>query len=121
MKIDTLAFVQHLLASQHPSAVFHPHAPILLPVIISAVGDPFYKISSEALLVLESLVRVLRPLDQPSTFNFQPYTNSVSCCRLINLILSLDLFFYLGTFWVYFSFFLSHCCVTIELFYNGKG
>ena len=79
MKIDTLAFVQHLLASQHPSAVFHPHAPILLPVIISAVGDPFYQISSEALLVLESLVRVLRPLDQPSTFNFQPYTNSVSC------------------------------------------
>ena len=58
MKIDTLAFVQHLLASQHPSAVFHPHAPILLPVIISAVGDPFYKISSEALLVLESLVLV---------------------------------------------------------------
>jgi hypothetical protein len=27
MKIDTLAFVQHLLASQHPPAVFHPHAP----------------------------------------------------------------------------------------------
>ena len=51
MKIDTLAFVQHLLASQHPPAVFHPHAPILLPVIIQAVGDPFYKISSEALLV----------------------------------------------------------------------
>jgi cullin-associated NEDD8-dissociated protein 1 len=77
MKIDTLAFVQHLLASQHPPAVFHPHAPVLLPVIISAVSDPFYKISSEALLVLESLVKVLRPLDQPSNFNFQPYTSKV--------------------------------------------
>jgi len=58
MKIDTLAFVQHLLASQHPPAVFHPHAPILLPVIIQAVGDPFYKISSEALLVKISDNRV---------------------------------------------------------------
>jgi hypothetical protein len=58
--------------------VFHPHAPVLLPVIIGCVGDPFYKISSEALLVLESLVKVLRPLDQPTNFNFQPYTNSVS-------------------------------------------
>ncbi len=46
-------------------------------MIIQAVGDPFYKISSEALLVLESLVKVLRPLDQPTNFNFKPYTNNV--------------------------------------------
>ena len=65
MKIDTLAFIQNLLQHNKPVTVFHPHSPILVPTIITAVSDPFYKISSEALLVLESLVRVLRPLDTP--------------------------------------------------------
>ena len=32
--------------------------------MINAVSDPFYKISSEALLVLETLVTVLRPMDK---------------------------------------------------------
>jgi len=50
---------------------------VLLPSIIAAVEDPFYKIASEALLVLECLVKVLRPMDQVSEFNFQPYTAGV--------------------------------------------
>ena len=102
MKIDTLAFVLHLLQS-HSSlfsvvtgmgaieagpAVFHPHAPVLVPAIIAAVSDPFYKISSEALLVLESLVRVLRPLgcsQKTSQFNIKPYTNDIYQCCFIRL------------------------------------
>jgi len=87
MKIDTLSFVQHLLQNrgQMPS-VFHPHAPVLVPAIIAAVSDPFYKISSEALLVLESLVKVLRPLQiAPSNFDFRPYTNSVYQCCFVKL------------------------------------
>ena len=73
MKIDTLSFVQHLLQNQgQMPSVFHPHAPVLVPAIIAAVSDPFYKISSEALLVLESLVKVLRPLQiAPSNFDFR--------------------------------------------------
>ena len=63
MKIDTLSFIQHLLNNQGQlPSVFHPHAPVLVPAIITAVSDPFYKISSEALLVLESLVRILKLL-----------------------------------------------------------
>ena len=103
MKIDTLAFVLHLLQS-HSSlfsvvtgmgaieagpAVFHPHAPVLVPAIIAAVADPFYKISSEALLVLESLVRVLRPLGcsqkAASQFNMKPYTNDIYQCCFVRL------------------------------------
>ena len=38
--------------------MFHPHASLLVPAVISAVSDPFYKISSEALLVLQLLVKV---------------------------------------------------------------
>jgi hypothetical protein len=64
MKIDTLAFIQHLLQHNQPATVFHPHSKVLVPTVINAVSDPFYKISSEALLVLESLVNVLRPMDK---------------------------------------------------------
>ena len=52
MKIDTLSFIQCLLTHHHPTT-FHPHAQVLVPAIISAVSDTFYKISSEALVVLQ--------------------------------------------------------------------
>ncbi len=35
---------------------------ILVPPITAAVGDNFYKITAEALLCLEQLVKVIRPL-----------------------------------------------------------
>ena len=88
MKIDTLSFVQHLLQNQCQSpTVFHPHAPVLVPAVIAAVSDPFYKISSEALLVLESLVKVLRPLGSnvKNNFDFKPYTNNVYQCCFVKL------------------------------------
>lgn len=86
MKIDTLSFVQHLLQNQgQMPSVFHPHAPVLVPAILAAVADPFYKISSEALLVLESLVKVLRPLTPELAFDFKPYTNNVYQCCFVRL------------------------------------
>jgi len=77
IKIDTLAFIQALLSSHHPT-VFHPHADVLVPAVITTVSDSFYKISSEALLVLQLLVKILRPLDShPTDFDFTRYTSSV--------------------------------------------
>eukprot|EP00096_Caligus_rogercresseyi_P003100 TRINITY_DN1567_c0_g1_i2.p1 TRINITY_DN1567_c0_g1~~TRINITY_DN1567_c0_g1_i2.p1 ORF type:complete len:1243 (+),score=465.99 TRINITY_DN1567_c0_g1_i2:109-3837(+) len=85
MKIDTVAFIQHLL-THHPPAVFHAHVPVLVPAIIASVSDPFYKISSEALLVLESLVKVIRPLkEEKSQFEFKPYTASIYQCCFVKL------------------------------------
>ena len=49
------------MSSHHPT-VFHPHADVLVPAVIATVADTFYKISSEALLVLQILVKILRPL-----------------------------------------------------------
>ena len=43
--------------------MFHSHAPVLVPTVITSVSDQFYKISSEALLVLECLVKVIRPIE----------------------------------------------------------
>ncbi|XP_024947857.1 cullin-associated NEDD8-dissociated protein 1 isoform X2 [Cephus cinctus] len=69
MKIDTLAFVHTLVITHHPEA-FHAHMSVLVPPVIAAVGDPFYKITAEALLVLQQLVQVIRPHDKPSNFDF---------------------------------------------------
>lgn len=63
MKIDTLTFVYCLLTS-HPPEVFHSHMAVLVPPVITAVGDGFYKITAEALLVLQQLVKVIRPLGE---------------------------------------------------------
>ena len=73
--------IQALLTGHHPT-VFHPHAAVLVPAVIAAVSDTFYKISSEALVVLQLLVKVLRPLDSsPTTFDFTLYTNNIyQCC-----------------------------------------
>ncbi|GIY90141.1 cullin-associated NEDD8-dissociated protein 1 [Caerostris darwini] len=84
MKIDTLSFLNCLL-SHHPPEVFHPHIDAIVEPLIHAVGDIFYKITSEALLVMQQLVKVIRPLDQPSTFNFAPFVPKLYNCTLIRL------------------------------------
>lgn len=72
MKIDTLTFM-HCLLTSHPPEVFHPHMSVLMSPVIVAVNDSFYKITAEALLVLQQLVKVIRPLDSESQFNFTPF------------------------------------------------
>lgn len=61
MKIDTLSFI-HCVLTSHSPEIFHPWVEQLIPPIITAVGDPFYKITAEALLVLQEMVKVIRPL-----------------------------------------------------------
>ena len=81
MKISTLSFV-HCLLIHHSGEVFHPHICDLLPPVVTCVGDPFYKITAEALLVLQQMVKVIRPLDQPTSFDFTPYTGDLYHCTL---------------------------------------
>nr|CAG4651567.1 EOG090X00HY [Triops cancriformis] len=84
MKIDTLSFLHTLLAT-HPATVFHPHIRALMPPLLAAVGDPFYKITSEGLLVLQQVVKVVRPLDVPASFDFTPFTADLYSCTLKRL------------------------------------
>lgn len=67
MKIDALGFLCCMLTTHNP-AVFHPHIPTLVPLIHGSVFDPFYKIATEALLVLQYLVKVIRPVEQSKFF-----------------------------------------------------
>jgi cullin-associated NEDD8-dissociated protein 1 len=61
MKIDTLNFLTVLL-TQHSPSVLHPHIGAIIPAVVSSVDDSFYKITSEALLVLQLIVKTIRPL-----------------------------------------------------------
>ena len=63
MKIDTLNFLTVLL-TQHSPVVLHPHIGVIIPAVVTAVEDNFYKITSEALLVLNLIVRTIRPLSE---------------------------------------------------------
>lgn len=52
---------------------------------MNAVFDPFYKISTEALLVLQQLVKVIRPLDIQTDFNFGPFVPQLYSATLQKL------------------------------------
>ncbi|XP_015114228.1 cullin-associated NEDD8-dissociated protein 1 [Diachasma alloeum] len=84
MKIDTLAFVHTLLITHQPEA-FHAHMTVLAPPIITAVSDAFYKITAEALLVLQQLVQVIRPHDKPVNYDFTNLVSEIYRCTLMRL------------------------------------
>lgn len=53
---------------------------VLLPPVVACVEDSFYKITSEALLVTQQLVRVMRPQGQSATaagFDPKPFVKVV--------------------------------------------
>ncbi|XP_023667069.1 cullin-associated NEDD8-dissociated protein 2 [Paramormyrops kingsleyae] len=86
MKIDALSFLYVLLCNQSPDA-FHPHISVILPPVVLCIEDPFYKITSEALLVTQQIVKILRPLEKPqsSTFDTRPYVKDLFAATLKRL------------------------------------
>ncbi|KAJ1110677.1 hypothetical protein NDU88_008025 [Pleurodeles waltl] len=84
MRIDTLAFL-HVILCNHPPEVFHPHIGSLLPALVACITDPFYKIISEALLVTQQLVKVIRPLDKPLNLDCKPYVRELFASTLKRL------------------------------------
>jgi cullin-associated NEDD8-dissociated protein 1 len=49
------------ISKTHSSSVLQPYLPKIIPGVVSAVGDKFYKISSEAVGTVEELIKVLTP------------------------------------------------------------
>lgn len=92
MKIDALHFVWCLL-QRHSPRVFHAHIQLLVPLVVSAVGDSFYKIVTEALLVLQQMVKVVRPVDgggggggeAATDFDFTAFVPQLYECTLVKL------------------------------------
>ncbi|RKO89386.1 armadillo-type protein [Blyttiomyces helicus] len=68
LKIETLEFVRILFTTHEPT-VFHKYLGRLVPPILEAANDKFYKITSEALHVSGELVQVIRPFQLDSNKN----------------------------------------------------
>ncbi|KAG9233768.1 armadillo-type protein [Amylocarpus encephaloides] len=60
VKIATLRLIGDI-AKTHSSSVLQPYLPKIVPVVVSAVNDKYYKISSEAIGTVEQLVKALTP------------------------------------------------------------
>uniref|UniRef100_A0A673HBX6 Cullin-associated NEDD8-dissociated protein 1-like n=1 Tax=Sinocyclocheilus rhinocerous TaxID=307959 RepID=A0A673HBX6_9TELE len=74
-----------VILCNHQPQVFHPHVQAIVPPVVACVGDPFYKITSEALLVTQQLVKVIRPLDQTDAFDASPYIADLFACTIKRL------------------------------------
>lgn len=84
LKIEALSTV-HCLLTTHNSDFFYPHMHIILPAVVKAVDDPFYKISSEALSVLQQLVEIIRPVNGSLRFDATCYVGDIFTGTLIRL------------------------------------
>ncbi|EDW76056.1 uncharacterized protein Dwil_GK14870 [Drosophila willistoni] len=89
MKIESLGFLYSLLQGHQPQ-VFHSHIPLLVPLVVTSVFDPFYKIATEALMVLQQLVKVIRPVGNDAgksngDFDVSPFVSQVYSCTLQKL------------------------------------
>ena len=81
LKITALAFLYALLQTHDDSTRFHKHIKSLLPLIIAHANDTFYKIASEALLVLQELVKIIRPKSSTALENdFKPFVGQIYEC-----------------------------------------
>ncbi|XP_039627059.1 cullin-associated NEDD8-dissociated protein 2 [Polypterus senegalus] len=83
MKIDTLAFLNVMLCSHRPED-FHPHIKAILYPVVTCIEDPFYKITSEALLVTQQIVKVIRPIEK-SMFDAKPFVKDIFSSTLKRL------------------------------------
>lgn len=76
MKIDALIFVQELVKTHQPET-FYPQINVMLPAVITAVSDSFYKIALEAISLLSQLVCVLRPMGGKPMQGYEPILSTI--------------------------------------------
>ncbi|XP_045773917.1 cullin-associated NEDD8-dissociated protein 1 [Maniola jurtina] len=93
MKIETLVFVVWLVRG-HSADAMRPHVAALLPAVLACVQDSFYKVTAEALRVLQTLVKVMRPLESienidgavsPPAEDLQSFVPAMYECTLVRL------------------------------------
>ena len=64
---------------------------VLPPPVVACGEDTFYKITWEALLVTQQLVRVMRPLEQTGGFHPKPLVRAVPWLRFGRAVFSSSL------------------------------
>lgn len=80
MKPDTLSLWICFFVKEENELLMLFSSQVLLPPVVACVEDSFYKITSEALLVTQQLIRVIRPQGLPATaggFDPKPFVREV--------------------------------------------
>ncbi|KAJ4461958.1 putative Cullin-associated NEDD8-dissociated protein 1 [Paratrimastix pyriformis] len=72
------------LCSLHPAPVVAPHTALLMPVLLAAIGDAYYKLAAEALRCVAAMVKTVRPLPGPAGA-LQPHAKPVFAAVLARL------------------------------------
>ncbi|KAJ1547675.1 Cullin-associated NEDD8-dissociated protein 1 [Nowakowskiella sp. JEL0078] len=75
LKIDTLTLLRVVFMAHSPESL-HQFVDRLIPPIVTASNDKFYKITSEALVVFIEIIRVIRPISwnsETSKNDIQPF------------------------------------------------
>jgi hypothetical protein len=67
LKLEVLLFLNVLFSMHDDAVAFQKHFDVLVRAVVIAAGENFYKITSEALLVLIELIKAVRPLPSTST------------------------------------------------------
>ncbi|KAI3724280.1 hypothetical protein L2E82_36052 [Cichorium intybus] len=60
-----------------PAIAISGYAQVISAPVLSAVGERYYKVTTEALRVCGELVRVVRPNIEVSDFDFKPYVHPI--------------------------------------------
>ncbi len=60
LRIEALQLIS-TICDTHSSSVLAPHIENIIPGVVAAVSDKYYKVSSEAIRVVESIIKVLTP------------------------------------------------------------
>lgn len=81
---DTLSFIHYILAS-HQVQALQPHITEIIPLILNTIDHDYYKISVEGLLVLQELIKVMRPLNTSSNCNYELFIKDIYHCTFIKL------------------------------------
>ncbi|KAI2798678.1 Cullin-associated NEDD8-dissociated protein 1 [Blomia tropicalis] len=88
MKIEALAFLNVLLKTHKPE-VFQNYFSALITEIKKAVSDQFYKITSEALLVMTQIIPIIRPsIQTPCDSTMKSFIDSMYTITLQKLVAS---------------------------------
>lgn len=77
IKYDIFTFLGCALVA-HPPEKLHPHMDVVVPLVVQAIREQFYKLAAEGLSVTSLLIRVLRPsVTESCGFDYTPYVGDI--------------------------------------------
>ncbi|KAF2879367.1 hypothetical protein ILUMI_26814 [Ignelater luminosus] len=82
--LDTLSFIHYILGF-HQVQALQPHINEIIPLILNTIDHDYYRITVEGLLVLQELIKAMRPLNASSICNYGLFIKDIYNCTFVRL------------------------------------